>query len=450
MSLVSIRAVCIIVLLAAVLFRLPYNCRSFLILASGLFFLADSPDLLVLHAAHTVLTLTLAFLMCRFAKARKSLLLFGILAHCLALIWLHGRGGFSFAALIHIGFLLDIGRSGTPGNIMDSAAALTFFPCLQEGPIIDALSVREQLPQSATPSWVRCSRAVYRIVAGLVKKLVIADRFVSFVDAAYSSPLCFSTGVLWLAMLAYSVQIYMDFSGCMDIVLGASALIGIDLPENFRRPYLADSFSEYWRRWHITMGAWFKRRFFYPLVTSIPMLKLAGRLTSRSQSNVRTGTAMAVPLLLTWTLVGLWHGPESHYVLWGTVNGMLILFERVFCSKGFHLPKAVRIAWTFLVMSLTRVLFRAGSLKDALQFYSGLFRFTGGSLSPGATDPHLVVAVLIAVLFFMSEIHTERNGPGELSVSRALILATIGIAAVLIFGCYGPGYSPVEFYYSRF
>ena len=450
MSLVSLRAVCIIVFLSAVLFRLPGRFRAFLILASGLLFLADSPRLLVLHAAHTALTLALAYLMCRFAKARKPLLLFGILAHFLSLLWLHGKGGFSFAALIHIGFLLDIGRSGTMGGIMESAAALTFFPCFQEGPIIDAFSVREQFPRSAAPSWARCSRAVCRIVTGLVKKLVIADRFVSFVDAAYSSPFSYGTGTLWLAMLAYAVQVYMDFSGCMDIVLGASALIGIDLPENFRRPYLADSFSEYWRRWHITMGAWFKRRFFYPLVTSIPMLKLAACLTGRSQSPARTGMAMAVPLLLTWTLVGLWHGFEPHYVLWGIVNGLLILFERVFCSKGSRLPKAVRIAGTFLGMSLTRVLFRAGSVKSALQFYSGLFCFAGGPLAPGTADPGLVVAVLFAVLFFTGEIRAERNGPGELSVSEALILTTIGIAAVLIFGCYGPGYSPAEFYYNRF
>lgn len=450
MSLVSLKAVCIVLCLSAVFSRLPVSYRPFALIVSGLLFFADSPDLLLLHSAHILLTLISALLMVWYEKAGKPLLILGISVQCVSLFWLHGRGGFSFAALAHIGFLLDIARTRELRGIAASASVLAYFPWLQEGPIIDVLAVSDQLSHVESPSWARASRAVLRIVTGLVKKLVIADRFAPFVNSVFSSPQVCGAGALWLAVLAYAVQVYMDFSGCMDIVLGASSLVGIDLPENFRRPYLADSFSEYWRRWHITMGSWFKRRFFYPLVTSVPMLKLAGRLTGRSGGLSGAGMAMAVPLLLTWALVGLWHGPAPHYVLWGIVNGLLILSERLFPAKRLRLPKALRIAKTFLLMSLTRVLFRADSLRSALRFYAGLFRFTGGAFSPKSASPALFVAVFAALLFFLNEIHTEQVGAREIPVCRALVLAALGAAAVLIFGCYGPGYSPTEFYYNRF
>ena len=450
MSLVSFRAAGIVICLSALLFRFPVRYRPLLLLAGSLVFFAGSPDLLALHAAHTAFTLTLAFLMGRYPKVRKPLLATGILAHCVALVWLHGRGGFSYAALIHIGFLLDVGCGEKPDGIAGSAAALFYFPSLMEGPIIDAFASMELFYRPASPSWERCSHAALRIVAGLFKKLVVADRFAAFVNAVYSSPHGYGAGALWLAMLAYAVQVYMDFSGCMDVVLGVSSLIGIDLPENFSRPYLADSCSEYWHRWHITMGAWFKRRVFYPLATSIPMLKLAGRLTGLFRKSSGAGMAAAVPLLLTWALVGLWHGPELHYVLWGATNGLLILAERTLLSEKRRWPKAARIARTFLMMSLIRVLFRAVSVKSALQFYSGLFRFAGGAVPSVASGPGLLVAILSAAFLFLLEIRAEHHGTMKLSISSAMLLTTLGIAAVLVFGCYGPGYSPTEFFYSQF
>ncbi len=450
MSLVSFKAAGIVVCLSALLFRFPVSYRPLLILTGSLLFFAGSPDLLALHAVYTAFTLSLAFLMGRCPKVRKPLLAVGILAHCAVLIWLHGRGGFSYAALIHIGFLLDVSCVEKSGGVAVSAAALFYFPCLLEGPIIDAFAFREQISHPASPSWDRCSHAALRIVAGLFKKLVVADRFAAFVNSIYSSPQNYGASALWLAMLAYDVQVYMDFSGCMDVVLGVSSLIGIDLPENFSRPYLADSCLEYWSRWHITMGAWFKHRVFYPLATSIPMLKLAGLLTGLSTKSSGAGMALAVPLLLTWALVGLWHGPELHYILWGAANGLLILAERSLLSEKQRWPKAARIVRTILMMSLIRVLFRTVSVKGALQFYIGLFRFSGGAVPFMVPTPGLLVAVLSAAFLFLLEIRAERSGTIKITISGSLILTMLGIVAILVFGCYGQGYSPTEFFYSQF
>ena len=450
MSLISLRSAVLVLFLSLSLLRLPARVRPLTLLVCSLLFFAVSPELLALHALHTALTLVLAFLIRRFRSARRPLLAVGILAHSLAFVWLRGRGGFSYAALMHIGFLLDADLSSPTAGLQESAAALTWFPVLQEGPILDARRFANQLSQPEPLSWERGSLAVLRIVAGLVKKLVVADRMAAFVDAAYSAPQTCTTGALWLAMLVYAVQIYMDFSGCMDVVLGVCALTGFDLPENFRRPYLADSCSEYWRRWHITMGSWFRHRVFYPLAASLPMLKLAGRLGRAVRSPLGAGMAAAVPMLLTWTLVGLWHGFASHYALWGLLNGFLILMESFRLSIGSHWPKAARIARTFLALCLIRVLFRADSLKSAGQFYVGLFRPQGGALPLDAPLPGFLVAVLFALFFFALELHEEREGKPEIGVSAALTLTALGIACVMIFGCYGPGYSPTEFFYNRF
>ena len=450
MSLLSFRSAGIVISLSAVLFRLSAKLRPFLLLACSLLFYAVSPELLVLHAAHTALTMALWYLMRRFEAARRPLLALGILANCLALFWLRGRSGFSYAVLMHIGFLLDVSHTGKTGGAAESAAALTFFPCLQEGPILDVFQFRDRLLRLAPPSWERGSRAALRIVTGLIKKLVVADRLAAFVNGAYSSPQDYGTAILWLAMLVYAVQVYMDFSGCMDIVLGVSSFMGIDLPENFRRPYLADSCTEYWHRWHITMGAWFKHRVFYPLAASVPILKLAGRLSGNPRNPFSASMAAAVPMLLTWALVGLWHGFELHYVLWGIANGLLILTEGALLSGNPRWPKTARIVRTFFMMCLIRVLFRADNIRVAAQFYLRLFRFDRGPLLPAAPGPGLLVAALFALAFFLREIRAERDGQQEFPVRSALVLSVLGVTAVLIFGCYGPGYSPAEFFYNRF
>ena len=155
-------------------------------------------------------------------------------------------------------------------------------------------------------------------------------------------------------------------------------------------------------------------------------------------------------MLLTWTLVGLWHGFAPHYALWGILNGFLILMESFRLSIGSHWPKAARIARTFLALCLIRVLFRADSLKSAGQFYVGLFRPQGGALPLGAPLPGFLVAVLFALFFIALELHEEREGKPEIGVSAALTLTALGIACVMIFGCYGLGYSPTEFFYNRF
>ncbi len=450
MILVSFRTAGIIICLLLLLTRIPVRGRPLALLAGSMLFYADSPELLALHMAYTALTLTLAFFIQRFKTAKYPLLTAGILIHCMAFVWLRGKSGFSYSALIHVGFLLDISHESKPGGVIESAAALMYFPCLQEGPVIDAFTFREKLLLPEPPSWERCSLAALRIVTGLIKKLVIADRLAPFVETAFAAPQNCRAFTLWMAVLFYTIQIYMDFSGCMDIVLGVSSMAGIDLPENFQRPYLADSCSEYWRRWHITMGNWFRHRVFYPLAMSVPVLKVSGWLVRTFQYPTGAVLASALPLLFTWILVGLWHGFEPHYIVWGAANGLMILAESAWQKNRPHWPKAARIMRTFFAMSFIRILFRADSIEKAGSFYRCLFRFSDEPLPFALPDCRFLAAAVFAAVFIMLEIRSEYRGVQKLPVPAALFFSAAGIILILIFGRYGPGYSPTEFYYNRF
>ena len=434
--------------------RLPGRARPFVLLAASLLFMAGSPAVMAAHAGLTALALVVARLIRRYPRAKRGMLAIGIAAQFIPLMLLRGAGGFSYAALIRAGFLLDeVGRDDA-APVAARVASLMYFPCLPSGPVVDATDLRARLLAPGGHSWEKDANAALRVVTGLIKKLVLADRLAGFVEAAYGDPRAFGAGALWLAMLAYAVQIYMDFSGAMDVALGVSGLIGIDLPENFRRPYFADSCAEYWRRWHMTMGRWFKARVFYPLATWRPVLWLSGRAAASLRGpRSKRMAAVALPLAITWALVGLWHGTALHYLAWGLANGTVLIAETGLLNGKSRLPKAIRIARTFLVMALVRVLFRAPDLSAAGRFYVGLFRWTGGGM-PAMAAPDLAVVALCAAAVFAHELAAELRRddetPFKLPVPAALVLIALGIAALMIFGKYGPGYSAVEFYYNRF
>lgn len=448
MSLITLRAAAVALCLCLALRRLSARARPLAVLAGSLLFFAGTPRLLMLHAGHTALTLGLAYLLRR--HRGRALMGAAVIAECALMQVLRRWGGFSYAALVHIGFLLDARKEPAPVSV--EAAALSCFPNLREGPIVDARVLGGQIMQPEELTWERGSRAAMRITLGLVKKLIVADRLAGFVEGVFGAPGECGAAVLWLALLCYSVQVYMDFSGCMDVVLGYSALLGIDLPENFCRPYFAVSCADYWRRWHMTMGGWFRARCFFPLAASKPALALGGRLAKRlKRFSLRRVAAMALPTLVTWALVGLWHGLEAHYLVWGLINGLAILAGAILERDSSALPGPLRMARTFLIIGLIRVLFRAGSLRLAGAFYVGLFRFgaSGGrSLLPGVPD--LIVAALFTAIILISEWRAERHGEQERSVARMLILTALGIATVGILGRYGPGYDAVEFFYNRF
>lgn len=234
--------------------------------------------------------------------------------------------GISFYTLQAMSYVIDVYRGVTApaAKLRDFALYVAYFPHLVAGPIQRATDLMPQLvsPGRVTPE--RVNIGLMLMMVGFVKKVLIADSVANITGAIYAHPEGLSTGVLIKGAYLYTLQIYCDFSGYSDIARGCSELLGIRLTENFRQPYLSQSVSEFWRRWHMSLANWMRDYLYVPLGGS-------RRGEARTQLNV----------MITWLVCGLWHGAAWTYVLWGGLNGFYICVERLL-GVGRHEPRTPR------------------------------------------------------------------------------------------------------------
>ncbi len=265
--------------------------------------------------------------------------------------------GISFFTFQQLSFLVSI-RKGEEKleRFDDYCIFVLFFPQLVAGPIV---LYSEMVPQFKDPqrrywNWENASKGMYIFIIGLFKKAVIADTLALFADTGFASQ---SLGfcAAWATSLSYTFQVYFDFSGYSDMAVGLGKLFNIDLPFNFRSPYQSESISEFWRRWHITLGRALQSYIYFPLGGS-----RNGKL--RTYRN----------LLLTFLVSGLWHGAAWTFVLWGLLHGLVNALERVFAKPLSHVPHWVRVGCTFLIVNALWVLFRAESFESAAVVYRGM------------------------------------------------------------------------------
>jgi alginate O-acetyltransferase complex protein AlgI len=269
--------------------------------------------------------------------------------------------GISFYTFEAINYTVDVYRRKLPAERSPSHFMLfiTFFPHLVAGPIVRA---RDFLPQTHRPKkwdWARMNLGVQFLLMGLFKKWAIADRMACFVDPVFQEPASYPTHGLWMAVLAYALQVYCDFSGYTDMAIGSAHLFGYKLARNFNMPYLAASITEFWQRWHISLSTWLRDYLFIPLGGS-----RGGWLRT------------SLNLLITMTLCGLWHGARWTYMVFGAVQGVLLSGHRLFrgfarsrpwLDRGLHSSAvtALSVLLTFLTVCLTLIVFRAPSLDQA-------------------------------------------------------------------------------------
>jgi alginate O-acetyltransferase complex protein AlgI len=263
--------------------------------------------------------------------------------------------GISFYTFEAINYTIDVYRRRVPAerNLAHFMLFITFFPHLIAGPIVRA---RDFLPQIARPKhfdWARLHLGAQFFLLGVVKKLAIADRMPMWTDNVFANPEQYNTGAVWLAVLAYAIQIYCDFSGYTDMAIGAAHMLGYKLARNFDMPYLSANISEFWRRWHISLSSWLRDYLFIPL---------GGSRGTRWQTYRN--------LLITMTLGGLWHGASWTFVVWGLLHGLLLIGHRTFqdcCTRMPALARwlttqggtALRVTVTFLAVSVCWLFFRA-------------------------------------------------------------------------------------------
>lgn len=384
--------------------------------------------------------------------------------------------GISYYTMSLAGYLADVywKKEQAERNPFRLALFALYFPKILEGPISKHRLLAGQLENLPGFDYTRFCHGLQRMLWGYLKKLCIADRLNLFVSPVFAGYESYHGSVLLLAALFGAFQLYCDFSGCMDIALGLSEILGIRLEENFDRPFASESAAEFWRRWHITLGVWFKDYIYMPLVISPRLLKLAGRCKARFGKQAGKQVMTIVPLAAVWLLTGLWHGTGWNYILWGLYWGALIICSTVFapqlkrlavrCHMDQEKPwcRFVRRVRTFLLFVGGRLITLPGSLAALRGVLRRIFfRFGPWCLvdqsiyNCGLSRANFWLGVFLILFLLWAErkqgagiVWRERIDALPLPVRWGIYLG--GIFFVLIFGIYGAGYDASAFVYMNY
>ena len=306
--------------------------------------------------------------------------------------------GISFYTFSAISYLVDVGRGKTEQkSLSELALYLAFFPKITSGPIQRSRDFFAQIEKPRTVGWSTFEPGIQIFVFGLFKKLVLADRLAVFVNQVYATPLAFGSFTVFLAAVAYSFQIYFDFSGYSDMAIGVARILGIHLPRNFNLPYLAQNVTELWKRWHMTLSSWLQDYLYIPL-------------GGNRNGKVRT----YLNLMLTMVIGGIWHGANWTYLIWGALHGLALAVHKGWMaltgsSTRQHslISRMTSILLTFLFTTFAWIFFRAESVSHATLIIGRIFRFERGLEQPYIWL--LMTIVIYAIASVLAYVHTEKD-----------------------------------------
>ncbi|MBR6329433.1 MAG: MBOAT family protein [Lachnospiraceae bacterium] len=381
--------------------------------------------------------------------------------------------GISFYTFQSMGYVIDVyfGRYEAEKNPFKLALYVSYFPQIIQGPISRFNELSKTLFAGAAFNSESFCIGLYRILWGLFKKLVVADRLAAYVDGAVNHYTEAGGTYLLLAVFFYSMQIYGDFSGGIDITIGVSKLFGVSVAENFDRPFFSKSVAEYWRRWHITLGTWFKDYIFYPITVSKRVLELS----KKSREKIGEGFGKRLPIYLAmftvWFATGLWHGAEWRYVVWGLLNFVILTFSTeakplydrlngLLKWEGSFAHRCFAVFRTFWIMSFLRVFdLSSGGVKMALviikKSLTDICPLTLENIELLGLDRQELTVGCIGILIMLIYSLRQRKGSIEEAILKLPIAARWGFTAlacmaVVIFGSYGMGYNARDFIYLQF
>ena len=265
-----------------------------------------------------------------------------------------GLSYFTFAAM---SYAIDVykRRCRVETNLLHYALFVSFFPTLINGPIERYPQMRPQIQKSRRFSYGRCAGGAFRMLWGYTKKMVLADNLSHYVSLVYGDVGSMSGPNLVAATVLFAVQLYMDFSGCCDIALGAARILGYDLIENFQSPFEARTFNDFWRRWHISMTSWFRDYVYIPL----------------GGSRVAAKRRLYFNIFMVWLLTGIWHGAKWTYIVWGMMYFVLLCVERILNLSG----QKSWLGWIYTVFFFIagNVVFRSENVTGALKYLLAMF-----------------------------------------------------------------------------
>ncbi len=410
--------------------------------------------------------------------------------------------GLSYYTFTLIGYMVDV-YNGIAKVQMNFFKLLTFgmyAPVLVSGPILQYREISGDFFAEHNFDLRQITFGMQRMLWGFFKKLVIAERLGVMVSTVYDDPVTYSGGYVWLGILCFTIQLYSDFSGLMDIVLGISQCLGFKLPENFNTPFFAKTVAEYWRRWHITLGVWFKEYLFYPILRTSLHRNIQNKLKAayakkgdekkakKRSKQISTYIAMFV----LWLIIGLWHGGNMTFVIGsGLLHWFYIvmeevlepvfkkLWEKIKVNPDGKVLNALRILRTFILVNIGNAFFRAPSVGAAFKLLGcGLGIGTSGSTAEGLIGSFVtavssngiravqeigplgltytdmvVLAFSILILLIVDIMKTKTDVRKSIAAQPIVIRYIIWLALlfyVILMGQYGPGYDAAAFIYQGF
>ena len=346
--------------------------------------------------------------------------------------------GISFYTFHAMSYTIDVYRNDVrvQKNLIDFGMYITMFPQLIAGPIVRYADVQDQLAERSVTT-ADFSEGVMRFVVGLGKKVLLANQMGAVWSEIYALGGDVSALMAWTGAIAYTFQIYFDFSGYSDMAIGLGRMFGFKFPENFRYPYQSVSITDFWRRWHITLSTWFKEYLYIPL------------------GGNRCGLArQALNLLIVWSLTGFWHGAGWNFVMWGLYYFVILFIEKLFLLKALDkLPKLFRHVYALLLIVIGWVIFASDDVGVLLPYLGSMF---GANGAVGGMDVYTLFtkAVLLIICCVASTELPKRlflsatgamNEKAAFTIKSVMTIALLALSMILLIG---DSYNP--FLYFRF
>lgn len=382
--------------------------------------------------------------------------------------------GISFYTFQTMGYIIDVYRDkySYEKNIFKLALFISFFPQLIQGPISRFDDLKETLYRKHSFDKKAVSFGLQRILWGFFKKLVVADRLLPAVNTIVRNPEEYQGVYVLVGMFFYAIQLYADFTGGIDIAIGAAELFGISLKENFERPYFSKSITEYWRRWHITLGTWFREYMFFPISVSKSMLNLSKKCRRIFGDAIGKRIPVYIATIIVWFTTGIWHGAAWNFVVWGLLNCFVILVSQE-CGplyQRFHNRfnvlhtfwyRLFQVARTFWLMSFLRTFDCYRNVGTTFRMYGTILTkwnwaelFNGGLLRLGLAPSDYIVLIISVLLILYVSLASRSVSYREQLAAKPLPIRYLSyfvlIISILIFGAYGVGYDASQFIYSQF
>lgn len=384
--------------------------------------------------------------------------------------------GISFYTLSAIAYVIDVKRGVCEAEKkpLKIFLFLSFFPTVTEGPIERYKNVGKMLSTGHSFDYKTFCFGLQLMMWGLFKKIVVADNLNRYVMVVFRDYKNFGNWVIILMVLVYTLELYADFSGCIDIARGSAELFGIELSENFKQPFVSKTVNEFWQRWNITLGSFLRDYVFYPVSLSTGFQNLSKKSKKVFNNYYATTVPMIFALFMVWLCNGLWHGSEVKYVVYGLYYyailtlGLLLepLFKKIFESlninresKGYQ---RCQIARTFILVNIGMMIFNSKDIASAKEMFFAMFKPSAISnipqelLNTGMQSPAMVLLFIIPVIIFAFVGHFHEQG---ISIREYLAQKPLfyrwsfylaGVAVIISLGAYGVGFKGADFIYAQF